>query len=718
MWQNRAQVLTLGEFKVEGIVAGSAARANGSASVARLLVALLFAVVATASSADTAGDVVVTRSMLEGNGVSTNERRWSWVLPGRTYDYEFTWRDRDDGAYEWQEAERAESELPLRLEDDIVAGRHYVVRVNATDSQSAEVRRLRFVVTAGDAGMAKATTTTAGAIAVTRAALEGREWAANPGWEWVMPGRTYQYRLRWRDRADPSGWSDLAFGEQDLLLVLMDGVVANRQYVLRVEATDTSSGELRQLRFVARASLAGALRSVVRDRGLTGDPSAGRSLPNIAEPLPQLGMQLFFSKALGGDQDAACVTCHHPSLGGGDARALPIGVGAVSDDLLGPTRQHATTAHGYDGGPTVPRNSPTTFNIGLWDAVLFHDGRVESLTKTAGRNGAGGGIRTPDTDFGQADSAEMDNLPMGQARFPVTSGEEMRGFVFEKDNDNDAVRSHLVARLRDATSPIELTTNRWLAAFRTGLGQSAGTAEELITFPNISRAIAAYQRSQVFVQNAFRSFIEGDDEALADDAKIGALLFYGKAGCGGCHSGDFFSDEGFHVLAMPQIGRGKGDDNGEHANDDFGRFRETGVEKDRYAFRTPSLLNVSETAPYSHAGAYDTLADTVRHHIDPQTSVNSYDTSQLEPGTQTDTMAVNTGFALRHLANLRGRGESKLPEVALTDAEVGQLVGFLESLTDPCLRDASCRAKWVPKATLDDPDGLRVQAVGANGKRL
>ena len=142
-------------------------------------------------------------------------------------------------------------------------------------------------------------------------------------------------------------------------------------------------------------------RSVAIVLGLTGDPTTDRVLPDISDPKAQLGMKLFFTKGLGGDEDAACVTCHHPVLAGGDALSLPIGVGAVEPDLLGPGRMHDPAAEGYDGGPTVPRNAPTTFNSGVWDQVMFHDGRIESLDKFVNLNGDPGefglGIVTPDS---------------------------------------------------------------------------------------------------------------------------------------------------------------------------------------------------------------------------------------------------------------------------------------------------------------------------------
>ena len=114
------------------------------------------------------------------------------------------------------------------------------------------------------------------------------------------------------------------------------------------------------------------LLSLVSAAGLTGDPTTGRTLPAINDPKAQLGKKLFFTKGLGGNDDSACVTCHHPSLGGGDDLSLSIGVGAETPDLLGPGRFHDLQAvlddgGEFDGGPPVPRNTPTTFNIAMWD---------------------------------------------------------------------------------------------------------------------------------------------------------------------------------------------------------------------------------------------------------------------------------------------------------------------------------------------------------------
>lgn len=466
------------------------------------------------------------------------------------------------------------------------------------------------------------------------------------------------------------------------------------------------------------------LRAIIVQQELTGDPSTGRILPDIEDPKAQLGMKLFFTKSLGGDLDSACVTCHHPMLGGGDDLVLPIGVDAEEDDLLGPGRFHKVSGDHFDGGPTVPRNSPTTFNIALWDDYLFHDGRVESLGKTDKMGGNDGlGIRTPDVPFDESDTDAGDNLVVAQARFPVTSSEEMKNFSNFYGTDNYQVRENLEQRLGDYGNPLggKLIVNNWLAEFKEGFADPDGTAEELITFNNIAKAIGEYESSQVFVETPWKAYVQGNDSAISDEAKRGAKLFFnsyenGGANCSACHSGDFFSDEDFHVIGMAQIGRGKGD--GEHGTEDFGRFRESKDEKDKYAFRTPSLLNVTATGPWGHAGASTTLEQAIRTHLDPQAELDNYDFSQLAPNIQAFDMVVNTQRAIDKLVANRAEGIPSIENISLTDIEVAELLAFLEVLTDPCVEDRECMSKWIPDASDTNPDALRLNAMDNDGNYL
>lgn len=467
-----------------------------------------------------------------------------------------------------------------------------------------------------------------------------------------------------------------------------------------------------------------ALDAEISARQLTGDPSTGRNLPSIDSPQAQLGKHLFFSKALSGDMDTACVTCHHPNLGGGDDLSLSVGVDADLPDLLGPGRLHSGAGDHFDGGPTVPRNAPTTFNIGMWDKVLFHDGRVESLGKAPGMRGADGqGIRTPDVAFGTADPDAGETLVIAQARFPVTSPEEMKNFGFFDGTTNQEVRQYLQERLGDYGTPPggPLAINNWLALFQDAYGNASSSAEEVVTFANMTDAIAAYENSQVFVDTPWKAYVQGDDSALSTAQKRGALLFYrplaeGGADCAACHSGDFFTDEDFHNVAMIQVGRGKG--NGDSGTEDFGRFRETGAEKDRFAFRTPTLLNVSATGPWGHAGAFTSMEAFIRQHINPEQGLADYDWNQIDANVQVEHAQANSQAALDHWLDLLANGDSLLPIVELSDQEVDDLVAFMDALTDPCVEDSECMAPWIPTADELDPDGMRVIAVDQYGEYL
>lgn len=466
------------------------------------------------------------------------------------------------------------------------------------------------------------------------------------------------------------------------------------------------------------------LGRIIRTQRLRGDAAAGRDLPHIGEPLPQLGMLLFFSKSLSGNHDVACASCHYPALAAGDGLSLPIGVGALKPELLGPGRRDA------DGLPAVARNSPTVFNVGLRDTSLFWDSRIESLGKEPGENGAVSGIRTPDSALGIADPEAGPNLPAAQARFPVVNTDEMKSEAFEAAASNAQVRAHLAARLGNyGIGSGELVRNEWLAAFRKAFNSSA-SAEVLVTFDNMAKAIGEYERSMVFTNNAWKHYVQGDLGALTQEQKAGALLFFtppaqGGAGCSGCHSGDLFSDGLHHTVAFPQIGPGTGDG----LDDDFGRERETADPRDRYRFRTPSLLNVEVTAPYGHDGVFRNLAEVVRHYANPGTSVDAFFASggwchlrqfQSLPNCQSlyPNAEANSRAALRKLRQDRlARVDPPLPG-GLNPSQQAQLVAFLTSLTDPCVKDRACLAPWSPPEEATGPDDEQLHGVDDKGNPL
>lgn len=452
------------------------------------------------------------------------------------------------------------------------------------------------------------------------------------------------------------------------------------------------------------------LHKLIKQNGLTGLPAINRDIPDINSPKAQLGMRLFFSKALGGDEDTACASCHHPLLGGSDDLSLSIGVKARNPDLLEPGRTRT------DGQILVPRNAPTTFNSALWDSFLFWDGRVESMGKESGKNGAASPIRTPSTTLNIADPEAGDNLVSAQAKFPVTSAAEMRG-TFATGSENTYVWMHLGGRLGNFAEGIgELPhPEYWVKQFRKVYGSPNDKPEDVITQHNMYDAIGAYERSQLFVDTPWNRYVRGDETAIDEKAKRGALLFYrpynrGGANCVACHSGDRFTDESFHNLAVPQLGIG-GRGGADNSND-YGRGNETGTFSDRFGFRTPSLLNVQGTGPYTHSGAYLNMKDVIRHHANPFAAVYLYNDrrlKQLNPGIATDKMRSNTLEALVKLYGDMLTNRTPLRITYLNERDVDDLAAFLRTLTDPCIKSADCLAPWIPPVN-EDPNGLQLDA--------
>ncbi|MER2598960.1 MAG: FG-GAP-like repeat-containing protein [Caldilineales bacterium] len=392
------------------------------------------------------------------------------------------------------------------------------------------------------------------------------------------------------------------------------------------------------------------------------DPGPAQDAAAVA-----LGQLLFFDKELSGNRDVSCATCHLPGMATGDGLRLAIGTGGMGE---APNRLRGSMRM------LVPRNAPDVFNRGApqWHS-MFWDGRL--LTAEDGVS-----FIQP-VEFEQSLPAGLHNVLAAQAMFPVTSRVEMRGDPQDYDvhgNINEvggtgeydlhAVWSALMARLGAIPS------------YRT-LFEAAypGTDFDTMGFEYAANALAAFQISAfTFTNSPWDRYLAGDSAALDDSAKAGALLFYGKAGCAQCHSGSLLTDQQFHNLAVPQFGPGKGRKN---AYVDTGRARETGKAEDRFAFRTPALRNVTLTGPWMHNGAFATLEETIRHHLDPVASYYAYDYSQLAGEILSDSESRPTAMT-DMLAQL---DQQVAQPLALSDDEVTQLLAFMEALTDPAARD-------------------------------
>ena len=374
-----------------------------------------------------------------------------------------------------------------------------------------------------------------------------------------------------------------------------------------------------------------------------------------ADAMVELGESLFFDKELSGNRDIACASCHHPALASGDGLPLPIGTKGVG---LGPDRILALDRN------LVPRNSPEIFNRGseLWD-TMFWDGRVMETE---------GGFISPAGDL----LPEAPSSPLAvQALFPPTSRDEMRGMPGDRDVHGEL---NEIAMVDDADLPAIwdeimqrlLGIPEYVEMFRDAFPE---VVPEDLDFGHAAEAIAAYEAEAfAFTESPFDRFLSGEEGVLDAAEQRGAELFI-ETGCVACHSGPLLTDQAYHALGVPQVGPGKSPD----APNDLGRFLVTGDNSDMYAFRTPTLRNVSLTGPWMHDGAYSDLATVIRHHLDPVGTCEAYERGELG-GLPT---AVPVDAALESL-------DSALVALdPLSDEQIDDLVAFLETLTDPAAQD-------------------------------
>ncbi len=120
--------------------------------------------------------------------------------------------------------------------------------------------------------------------------------------------------------------------------------------------------------------------------------------------------------------------------------------------------------------------------------------------------------------------------------------------------------------------------------------------EDPITFLNIARAIAAFERTLITPNDGLDRFLRGDENALSADAQRGMEIVV-QVGCVACHNGPMLSTG----VLMPFM-----------HGEDLGRATVTGEASDEFLFRVATWRNISLTGPYFHDGSAATLEDAVR----------------------------------------------------------------------------------------------------------
>jgi cytochrome c peroxidase len=165
-----------------------------------------------------------------------------------------------------------------------------------------------------------------------------------------------------------------------------------------------------------------------------------------------------------------------------------------------------------------------------------------------------------------------------QSLKPIVSLEEMMGKGHQEAIELDSIVNRIKA----------------ITEYKT-LFEDAFGGKEPVTIINLSKAIAAFERTLIANNSPFDKYMRGDKNALNIAEQEGLALFK-EAGCAKCHNGPMFSDFKLHVLGVP--------DNEKLLAPDLGAGNKN-------AFRTPTLRNLRYTSPYMHNGKLKTLENVM-----------------------------------------------------------------------------------------------------------
>ncbi len=462
----------------------------------------------------------------------------------------------------------------------------------------------------------------------------------------------------------------------------------------------------------------------------------------------ELGRRLFFDPLVSRSGERSCASCHDPEYGFSDpARVSEDDIGntirhsqTILDSALNPTAhwdgefnsvEALVTARiglpqgriGSHGAPLLP--SFAMPSIGTGQGAGFGEG-TPSRRRGGGGGGYGGGTpsspppasggHTPSTPRGGSSPSRPDTPDAAPAAAPGARAPESGGGEGDAgdeggedydDSGDDAsggdeggasderrkpeeekpVTAKELAKLPRVQDVLE-QGGRYDEAFKAAFGNSS------VTTARIAAAIGAYCRSVKSTESAYDRYAKGDKFAMSEAAVRGFKLFKGKAGCAKCHDHKAkhapFTDFGFHNTGVSWLGlsdaeREELSRSQLRAMMDQGRERFTNSGRDRRAFKTPTLRDLTRRGPFMHDGRFETLDEVVRHYA----AGGSIASGSKDP-----------------------RQDKLLRPFAVTDGEVADLVAFLESLTGD-ERPGLAKKAWHARASTS-----RLRLVDGKGKPL
>ena len=141
-----------------------------------------------------------------------------------------------------------------------------------------------------------------------------------------------------------------------------------------------------------------------------------------------------------------------------------------------------------------------------------------------------------------------------------------------------------------------------------------------VTINNVARSLAAFERTILTGDAPYDRFEAGDEQAMSDSAKRGWQIFQQKGKCIKCHKPPNFTDISYHNIGVGFNGK----------QPDAGRYAVTKLKSNFGSFKSPTLRQLTKTAPYMHDGSMATIEEVVDYY-DKGGNPNPQLSSEMKP---------------------------------------------------------------------------------------
>ena len=368
----------------------------------------------------------------------------------------------------------------------------------------------------------------------------------------------------------------------------------------------------------------------------------------LSEAKVELGKLLFHETALGQNpkkieafQSYSCASCHHAKAGFQACVVQGIGEGGSGFGVQGEKRVMSNIYKATEID-VQPVKSPSALNIAYQKNILWN-GQFGGTALNAGTQ----------SSWTKGTPKETNYLGYEGVETQAIAGREVHRLAIDKILINN------------------LTTykNLYIKAFDAA---SIDNAAQLKL--NGSLAIAAYERTLLANQAPFQQWLKGNRNAMSDKEKKGAILFFGKAECTGCHNGPSLANMEFHAIGMkdyPTSGNALIHNVKAGSAEFKGRGGFTGKSEDMYKFKVPQLYNLSDSPFYGHGSSLTNIEAVLKYKNLAKKENSNVPDVQLS---------------------------SKFHALNLSDEDISDLAAFIKNgLRDPNLQ------RFVPKSL---PSGL------------